>query len=71
MRKLILLSVLILAGCNPMDEGIRFSAKDTENLCAVGNGKLDNSSFQIGITKGPFWDTITITSTCVRNTNEG
>lgn len=70
MKKLILLSVLILTGCNPAEQGIRFTAEDTKQLCDVANGKIDNSSIQIGITKGPFWDTITITSTCVRNTNE-
>lgn len=70
MKKLVFLSTLLLAGCDSYDDNMRFTAEDTKHLCDVAGGELDYSSIQIGLTKGPFWDTITITSTCVRNTNE-
>ncbi|AYN56087.1 hypothetical protein STG2_123 [Salmonella phage STG2] len=67
MKRLLLLSVLILAGCDPYYNSIRFTAEDTRHLCDVAGGELDNSSIQIGLTKGIFYDSYTITSTCVRN----
>ncbi|UUT40822.1 hypothetical protein [Salmonella phage GSP001] len=67
MKKLVFLSILLLAGCNPYDNSMRFTAEDTKHLCDVAGGKLDNSSIQIGLTKGIFYDSYTITSTCVRN----
>ena len=67
MKKLVLLSILLLAGCDLYDNSIRFTAEDTRHLCDVAGGELDNSSIQIGLTKGIFYDSYTITSTCVRN----
>ena len=67
MKKLVFLSILLLAGCNPYDNSMRFTAEDTRHLCDVAGGELDNSSIQIGLTKGIFYDSYTITSTCVRN----
>ncbi|QXV80490.1 hypothetical protein bas28_0165 [Escherichia phage IrmaTschudi] len=67
MKRLLLLSVLILAGCDSYDDNVRFTAEDTKHLCDVAGGELDYSSIQIGLTKGIFYDSYTITSTCVRN----
>lgn len=51
MKRLLLLSVLILAGCDSYDDNMRFTAEDTKHLCDVAGGELDYSSIQIGLTK--------------------
>lgn len=65
-KLLLLIPVLLLTACNPMDYGVRFEAKDIKELCTIAKGTLDDSSLQIGVTKGLLGDSIVITQTCVR-----
>ncbi|ATI99488.1 hypothetical protein [Salmonella phage SP01] len=66
MKKLILLSVLLLAGCNPFDKGIRIQYEDIKYLCEQSGGVINTETYQIGVSKGIVLDTVVITQTCDR-----
>lgn len=64
-KSILLVFLLTLSGCkmnNPFDPN--FSGEDVKEVCAHAGGTLDQQAIHIGVNKGLFTSSMTITWKC-------